>query len=1107
MFKGITDSVKKIFGSKYERDVKNYMPIVDEINEIYETLGSLSNDELRNKSLEFRSRIADHLAGIDEDIQNLRDQAEEEENLIQKESYFSEIDNLIKERDTHLEDILKEILPEAFAVVKETARRFSENETIAVTATDHDRELAARTGKGAYIKIEGDQAIYHNSWVAAGGEITWNMVHYDVQLIGGMVLHDGKIAEMATGEGKTLVATLPAYLNGLSGKGVHVITVNDYLARRDSEWVGPLFEFLFLTIDCIDKYRPHSPDRINAYKCDITYGTNNEFGFDYLRDNMVRSMEEKVQGKHHFAMIDEVDSVLIDDARTPLIISGPVPQGSEDQEYNELKPHIERLVSAQRKMVQEYLAEAKKLFKEGNTGLQDGEGGMALLRAFHGLPKYRPLIKFLSEEGVKVTLQKTENHYMQEQSKNMHLVDDPLYFIIDEKNRSVELTDNGAEYLAKFNEDSQFFIMPDIATNMVAIDNNEELTAKEKEEAKNKLAQDFAVKSKRLHSISQLLKAYTMFERDEEYVVMDNQVKIVDEQTGRMMEGRRYSDGLHQALEAKENVKVGDITQTYATVTLQNYFRMYHKLAGMTGTAETEASELWDIYKLDVVVIPTNKPIIRDDREDLVYKTEREKFNAVIDEIVSMSEAGRPTLVGTTSVDISEKLSRMLQIRGIDHNILNAKQHQREAEIVAEAGKPGNVTIATNMAGRGTDIKISDQVKAAGGLAIIGTERHDSRRIDRQLRGRAGRQGDPGSSQFYVSLEDKLMRLFQTERIAGLMDRMGHQEGEVIQHRMVSKSIERAQKKVEENNFGIRKRLLEYDDVMNIQREAIYKKRDNALSGDRLSVDLNHMFESMIDNLVYEHKMNGDAETFRRAALSILGFDPQIEAADFKEGATEDVSDRIYDQFREFYDRKSQAITDVLMPQVQHVYENQGQRYKRIVLPFTDGSSHPLPVTADIADAVKTKGKSIVRDIEKAVTLAIIDEKWKEHLRSMDELKESVQAASFEQKDPLVVYKMEAFNLFEQLVFDVNESVTSYLAKGSLPATPEQEELRQAREQRTDMSKVSTNRTGEAARQAGEAVSRKRAKPETFKRTEKKVGRNDPCPCGSGKKYKQCHGR
>ncbi|PHN04024.1 preprotein translocase subunit SecA [Flavilitoribacter nigricans DSM 23189 = NBRC 102662] len=1103
----MTDSVKKIFGSKYERDVKNYMPIVDEINEIYETLGSLSNDELRNKSLEFRSRIADHLAGIDEDIQNLRDQAEEEENLIQKESYFSEIDNLIKERDTHLEDILKEILPEAFAVVKETARRFSENETIAVTATDHDRELAARTGKGAYIKIEGDQAIYHNSWVAAGGEITWNMVHYDVQLIGGMVLHDGKIAEMATGEGKTLVATLPAYLNGLSGKGVHVITVNDYLARRDSEWVGPLFEFLFLTIDCIDKYRPHSPDRINAYKCDITYGTNNEFGFDYLRDNMVRSMEEKVQGKHHFAMIDEVDSVLIDDARTPLIISGPVPQGSEDQEYNELKPHIERLVSAQRKMVQEYLAEAKKLFKEGNTGLQDGEGGMALLRAFHGLPKYRPLIKFLSEEGVKVTLQKTENHYMQEQSKNMHLVDDPLYFIIDEKNRSVELTDNGAEYLAKFNEDSQFFIMPDIATNMVAIDNNEELTAKEKEEAKNKLAQDFAVKSKRLHSISQLLKAYTMFERDEEYVVMDNQVKIVDEQTGRMMEGRRYSDGLHQALEAKENVKVGDITQTYATVTLQNYFRMYHKLAGMTGTAETEASELWDIYKLDVVVIPTNKPIIRDDREDLVYKTEREKFNAVIDEIVSMSEAGRPTLVGTTSVDISEKLSRMLQIRGIDHNILNAKQHQREAEIVAEAGKPGNVTIATNMAGRGTDIKISDQVKAAGGLAIIGTERHDSRRIDRQLRGRAGRQGDPGSSQFYVSLEDKLMRLFQTERIAGLMDRMGHQEGEVIQHRMVSKSIERAQKKVEENNFGIRKRLLEYDDVMNIQREAIYKKRDNALSGDRLSVDLNHMFESMIDNLVYEHKMNGDAETFRRAALSILGFDPQIEAADFKEGATEDVSDRIYDQFREFYDRKSQAITDVLMPQVQHVYENQGQRYKRIVLPFTDGSSHPLPVTADIADAVKTKGKSIVRDIEKAVTLAIIDEKWKEHLRSMDELKESVQAASFEQKDPLVVYKMEAFNLFEQLVFDVNESVTSYLAKGSLPATPEQEELRQAREQRTDMSKVSTNRTGEAARQAGEAVSRKRAKPETFKRTEKKVGRNDPCPCGSGKKYKQCHGR
>lgn len=1106
MFKGITDSVKKIFGSKYERDVKSYMPIVDQINDVYESLGNLSHDELRNKSLEFRSRIADHLAGIDEDIQNLRDQAEEEEDLMQKERYFTEIDGLIKERDTHLEDILKEILPEAFAVVKETARRFTENTTITVTATEHDRELAARPGK-SYIKIQGDQAVYQNSWVAAGGEITWNMVHYDVQLIGGMVLHDGKIAEMATGEGKTLVATLPAYLNGLSGQGVHVITVNDYLARRDCEWVGPLFEFLFLTIDCIDKYRPHSEERINAYRCDITYGTNNEFGFDYLRDNMVRSNDEKVQGKHHFAMVDEVDSVLIDDARTPLIISGPVPQGSEDQEYNELKPHIERLVTAQRKNVQEYLTEAKKLFQEGNTGYQDGEGGMALLRAFHGLPKYRPLIKFLSEEGVKVVLQKTENYYMQEQSKNMHLADDPLYFVIDEKNRSVELTDNGADYLARFNEDPNFFVMPDIATEMVAIDNNTELTAKEKEAAKNKLGQDFAVKSKRLHSINQLLKAYTMFDRDDEYVVIDNQVKIVDEQTGRMMEGRRYSDGLHQALEAKENVKVGDITQTYATITLQNYFRMYHKLAGMTGTAETEASELWDIYKLDVVVIPTNRPVIRADREDLVFKTEREKFNAVIDEIVALSEAGRPVLVGTTSVDISEKLSRMLQIRGIGHNTLNAKQHQREAEIVAEAGKAGNVTIATNMAGRGTDIKINDVVKKAGGLAIIGTERHESRRIDRQLRGRAGRQGDPGSSQFYVSLEDKLMRLFQTERIAGLMDRMGHKDGEVIQHRMVSKSIERAQKKVEENNFGIRKRLLEYDDVMNIQREAIYKKRDNALSGHRLSVDLNHMFESIVDSLVFEHKQNGDVESFRRNALSILGFDPQIDGGDFREGNVEGISDRVYSQFREFYDRKFLEITGILMPQVQHVYENQGQRYKRIVLPFTDGSSHPLQITADIADAVKTKGRSIIRDIEKAVTLAIIDEKWKEHLRSMDELKESVQAASFEQKDPLVVYKMEAFNLFEQLVFDINESVTSYLAKGSLAVSPQQEELRQAREQRTDMSKVSTNRSEEAAREAGEAVSRRQAKPETFKRVDKKIGRNDPCPCGSGKKYKQCHGR
>ena len=954
--------------------------------------------------------------------------------------------------------------------------------------------------------IDGEKALWKNQWVAAGGEVIWNMVHYDVQLIGGMVLHDGKIAEMATGEGKTLVATLPAYLNGLSGQGVHVVTVNDYLARRDSEWVGPIMEFLFLTIDCIDKYRPHSDERKRAYDCDITYGTNNEFGFDYLRDNMVRSMDERVQRKHHFAMVDEVDSVLVDDARTPLIISGPVTTGTEDQEYIELKPLVERLLGAQRQLATKFLAEARKLIAENNTGVQEGEGGLALLRSYRSLPKNRPLIKFLSEEGVKVILQKTENHYMQEQSKNMHIADEPLYFVIDEKNRNVELTEAGAEYLAKGNEDAQFFILPDITSEMVEIDNHAEMTKEERELAKMKLSQDFAIKSKRLHAINQLLKAYTLFDRDEEYVVIEGQVKIVDEQTGRMMEGRRYSDGLHQALEAKENVKVGEITQTYATVTLQNYFRMFHKLCGMTGTAETEASEFWQIYKLDVVVIPTNRKVVRDDMEDLVFKTAKEKFNAVIDEIVKLSNAGRPLLVGTTSVDISEKLSRMLKLRGIDHNVLNAKQHQREAEIVAEAGKPGKVTIATNMAGRGTDIKINDQVKKAGGLAIIGTERHESRRVDRQLRGRAGRQGDPGTSQFYVSLEDNLMRLFQSERIAGLMDRMGHKEGEVIQHSMVTKSIERAQKKVEENNFGIRKRLLEYDDVMNIQREAIYKKRANALSGERLSVDLNNMFQAIVANLVANHKEGGNFDTFRRDALAELGVDPEIDAADFSEGKADEISDRFFHQFREFYDRKSHFISDALLPIVESVNKNEGHRYKRIAIPFTDGRTKMLPISADIELAIKSKGRSIMADIEKAVTLAIIDEKWKEHLRGMDELKDSVQAASFEQKDPLVVYKMEAYALFENLIYEINQTVTSYLALGSV-VFQDGRTLQEAREQRSDLSRVRTNRTEDAAaRAAAESVSHQ-SKPQTVKRVEKKVGRNDPCPCGSGKKYKQCHGR
>ncbi len=1101
----LTKSLKKLFGTKYDKDVREYEPYIDEINELFESYQSISNDELRQKTLGLREKIADHLAEIDNEVEELKKAADEETNILAKEDYFNQIDELSKQRDEELEVVLKDVLAEAFAVVKETARRFKDNPTLEVTATDHDRELAAQ-GRG-YVSIKGDKAIWKNEWMAAGGKITWNMVHYDVQLIGGMVLHDGKIAEMATGEGKTLVATLPAYLNGLTGQGVHVITVNDYLARRDCEWVGPIFEFLLLTIDCIDKYKPHSPERKKAYDCDITYGTNNEFGFDYLRDNMVVSMAEKVQGKHHYCMIDEVDSVLIDDARTPLIISGPATQGADVQEYVELKPRVQQLIATQKKMVTEYLAEARKLFKEGEIGHQEGEAGMALLRAHRALPKYRPLIKFLSEEGVKVILQKSENFYMQEQSKNMHLVDEPLLFTINEKTRSVELTEKGAEVLAQGGEDPNFFIMPDIAGEMNDIETNEELSNSEKTEAKEKLAQDYAIKSQRLHSINQLLKAYTLFEKDEEYVVIDGQVKIVDEQTGRMMEGRRYSDGLHQALEAKENVKIGDITQTYATVTLQNYFRMYHKLAGMTGTAETEAGELWDIYKLDVVVIPTNKPIQRDDKEDLVYKTAREKFNAVIDEIVNLSNAGRPILVGTTSVDISEKLSRMLKLRGIKHNVLNAKQHQREAEVVAEAGHPGNVTIATNMAGRGTDIKISEEVKQAGGLAIIGTERHDSRRVDRQLRGRAGRQGDPGSSQFYVSLEDNLMRLFQSDRIAKMMDRMGHKDGDVIQHSMVTKSIERAQKKVEENNFGIRKRLLEYDDVMNIQREAIYKKRDNALSGVRLAVDLNYMFSSLMENIAIEYKEQQDAEGLRNACIRILGVDPEVDDQMIRSMKENELSEHLLTRTMDAYERKTQNYVEKLMPLIKRVHENEGHRYKRIALPFSDGSTSVLNASAGLEEAINSKGETIMRDIEKTVALALIDDNWKEHLRRMDELKESVQAASFEQKDPLVIYKMEAFELFEQLVHKVNLDVCSYLSKGKL-LIQQDSNIREAEAQKTNFAKTKTSRQDQQsqAKAAAAAAGGQPQKVETFVRTEKKVGRNDPCPCGSGKKYKHCHG-
>ncbi len=1111
--------LKKILGTKQERDLNKYEANVVEINRYFAEYQSLSNDALRQKTLDFRQRIREYLKEIDAEIARVNQQAIETEDFNDKDALFKEVDELRKNRDKALEEILLDILPEAFALVKETSRRFNENPTLRVTATEHDRNLSAR-GK-SYVQIEGDEAVWHNKWVAAGGDITWNMVHYDVQLIGGMVLHDGKIAEMATGEGKTLVATLPAYLNGVAGEGVHIVTVNDYLARRDSEWVGPIYEFLMLTVDCIDKYRPHSQERINAYLCDITFGTNAEFGFDYLRDNMVVSPEELVQRKHHYAIVDEVDSVLIDDARTPLIISGPVTRGAEDQEYVELNPNVKRLFEEQTRLAAKFLADARKQFGEGATGLEEGQAGMSLLRAHRALPKARPLVKFLSEEGVKVMLQKTENFYMQENNKRMPDVDRELLFTIDEKNRSVELTEKGVEFLSRFNNEPNFFILPDIGTELAKIDQNTELDINERTEAKERLSQDYGVKSRRVHAVQQLLKAYTLFDKDNEYIVTpEGEVKIVDEQTGRIMEGRRYSDGLHQAIEAKENVKVGEITQTYATVTLQNYFRMYHKLAGMTGTAETEAKELWDIYKLDVVVIPTNRPISRKDEEDLVYKTAREKYNAVIDEITRLRDAGRPVLVGTTSVEISELLSRMLKLRGIDHNVLNAKQHQREAEIVAEAGLAGKVTIATNMAGRGTDIKLGPGVKDSGGLAIIGTERHESRRVDRQLRGRAGRQGDPGTSQFYVSLEDSLMRLFQSDRIAGLMDKMGHKEGDVIQHSMVTKSIERAQTKVEENNFGIRKRLLEYDDVMNIQREAIYKKRRNALFGERLAVDINSAFQGITEELVHVHREGGDFETFRLDSIRAIGIDPEMDAAWFKSAPAGTVLATYQQQVFDLYYRKRQQVGDRLLPIIKDVHEREGHRYKRIVVPYTDGSLG-LNISADMDLAIQSNGKSIMQDVEKVATLAIIDDAWKEHLRNVDDLKESVQGASFEQKDPLVIYKMEAYNLFEGLIGHINSNVTSFLLKGTL-ALPDEAAMQRAQQQqaaaeaaqRAQASRLKANNqqamteTQQAAQRAAMSAGHngpvQRVQPIV---KDKVVGRNEPCPCGSGKKYKNCHGK
>ncbi|WP_276089509.1 preprotein translocase subunit SecA [Pedobacter sp. JY14-1] len=1094
----------KIFGSKSERDIKAIQPVVARINEEYAKLSAISNDELRSKTLEFKKTIADGLADIDSKINALKADAEQTElSLAEKTAIYDQIDQLGKDRDKELEVILKDILPAAFAVVKETSRRLAENERLEVTATEFDRELAARKKN---VVIEGDKAFWANRWEAAGNEVVWNMVHYDVQLIGGTVLHEGKIAEMATGEGKTLVSTLPAYLNALAGQGVHIVTVNDYLARRDSEWNGPLFEFHGLRVDCIDKHEPNSPARRNAYLADITYGTNNEFGFDYLRDNMSQTPDQLVQRKLHFAMVDEVDSVLIDDARTPLIISGPVPFGDQ-HEFYELKPRIERLVAAQKEYVTRALNEAKKLINEGKSGTEEGEGGLALLRAFRGLPKNKALIKFLSEGGVRQILLKTENHYMADQSKNMPKVDAELYFHIDEKNNQVELTEKGIELITKSGEDHNFFILPDVGTEIAEIEKSSQ-SSEEKIAQKDALMRDYSIKAERIHSVNQLLKAYTLFELDVEYIVDEGKIKIVDEQTGRIMDGRRYSDGLHQAIEAKENVKVEDASQTYATITLQNFFRMYHKLCGMTGTATTEAGEFWSIYKLDVVEIPTNKAISRKDQQDFVYRTMREKYNAVAEEIVKLTEAGRPVLVGTTSVEISELLSRMLKLRGIKHNVLNAKLHQKEADIVAEAGQAGQVTIATNMAGRGTDIKLGPGVKEAGGLAIVGTERHESRRVDRQLRGRAGRQGDPGSSQFFVSLEDNLMRLFGSERISNIMVRMGIEDGEVIQHSMITKSIERAQKKVEENNFGIRKRLLEYDDVMNSQRTVIYAKRKNALFGERLDVDMNNMVFDVAEDVVTEYKETANYEGFKLEVIKNFSVDTTIDEAEFSAKGIHHLTDKLFEEVTDFYQRKSEAIIAQAMPVLTQVYEERGAQIEQVIVPFTDGIRH-VQIPVSLRKAMENNGREVTRSFEKTIVLALIDDSWKEHLREMDELKQSVQNAVYEQKDPLVIYKMEAFNLFKNMLNAVNKEVVSFLFKGGIPVHADPDEVREAPVPRPQPAQIKASRP-ELAQAGGtgmpEFEDTREPAPQQPVRKEATIGRNEPCPCGSGKKYKNCHG-
>lgn len=1100
---------KLLGGSKSDKDMKRIQPLVSEINRVYTELQGLSIDQLRNKTQEFRARIREHLKDVDAEIAAEKAKADEhpETDVHAREAIYNEVDKLIKKRDEQIEVILEQILPEAFAVIKETARRLKENQELTVTATQLDKDLAIERD---YIRIEGDKAIYKNTWQAAGNTVTWNMLHYDVQLIGGITLHQGKIAEMATGEGKTLVSTLPAYLNALAGEGVHIVTVNDYLARRDQEWNGPLFEFLGITVDCIDKHQPNSPERRNAYMADITYGTNNEFGFDYLRDNMVHQPEEMVQRKHHYAMVDEVDSVLIDDARTPLIISGPVPRGDE-QQFHALKPRIERLVEAQRKVVNQSITEAKKLISEGKT--DKDSGGLHLYRAFRGLPKNTALIKFLSEEGNRAILQKSENYYIGEQKRNMPKVDTELYFTIEEQNKSVDLTEKGLALITQSGEDPHFFILPDIGSELAEIEKTA-TTPEEKAQRKDLLLQDYAAKADRIHSVQQLLKAYTLFDKDVEYVVMDGKVKIVDEQTGRILEGRRYSDGLHQAIEAKENVEVEAATQTFATITLQNYFRMYHKLAGMTGTAETEAGEFWEIYKLDVSTIPTNVPIVRKDQQDLVYKTKREKYKAVIDEVEAMRAIGRPTLVGTTSVEVSELLSRMLQQKKIPHNVLNAKQHAREAQIVAEAGLAGAVTIATNMAGRGTDIKLGQGVKEAGGLAIIGTERHESRRVDRQLRGRAGRQGDPGSSQFFVSLEDDLMRLFGSERIASLMDKMGHKDGEVLQHSMITKSIERAQKKVEENNFGMRKNLLEYDDVMNTQRNVIYKRRRNALFGDRLAIDLDNALYAVCADMAAQFEETRDFEAFKIEVMKHLAMEPEnITAEEFKTAKTDVLGEQLYSQAKDFYSRKTANIRENIMPTLSQILADNGDRVENIVIPFTDGM-HGMQVYANLKESVEQEGKPVILALEKGITLAMIDDAWKNHLRAMDDLRQSVRMASYEQKDPLLIYKLEAFNLYQQMLLDTNRTIISFLFRAGIPIQEAPPQAAAELPQHTDMSQMRMNKEDiDAAGQDYAADEHdvyndlETAVRRTPVQAGPKIGRNDPCPCGSGKKYKSCHGK